>query len=152
MAEDGSTQSANIWPLPKFHFQVKWGDQEMSFQEVTGLDAQSEEIKYRVGNSPIYSVIKMPGLIKYSNVTMKKGIFKGDNKFWDWFSQIKQNTIKRIDITISLLDETSAPTMVWTLKNAWPTKISGYELKAEGNEVAVESIEIVHEGMTIANS
>lgn len=151
MAEDGSTQSANIWPLPKFHFMVKWGDQEMSFQEVTGLDAQSEEIKYRVGNSPVFSVIKMPGLIKYSNVTMKKGIFKGDNKFWEWFSQIKQNTIKRIDITISLLDETNASTMVWTLKNAWPTKISGYELKAEGNEVAVESIEIVHEGMTIAN-
>lgn len=152
MAEDGSTQSTNIWPLPKFHFSVKWGDQEMSFQEVTGLDAQSEEIKYRTGDSAVFSVIKMPGLIKYSNVTMKKGIFKGDNKFWDWFSQIKQNTIKRIDITISLLDETNAPAMVWTLKNAWPTKISGYELKAEGNEVAVESIEIVHEGMTIANS
>ena len=152
MAEDGSTQSASIWPMPKFHFQVKWGDQEMSFQEVTGLDAQSEEIKYRTGDSPIYSVIKMPGLIKYSNVTMKKGIFKGDNKFWDWFNQIKMNTIKRIDITISLLDEADAPAMTWTLKNAWPTKISGYELKAEGNEVAVESIEIVHEGMTISNS
>ncbi|SHK70171.1 phage tail protein [Fibrobacter sp. UWH6] len=151
MAEDGSTQSTNIWPLPKFHFSVKWGDQEMSFQEVTGLDAQSEEIKYRTGDSAVFSVIKMPGLIKYSNVTMKKGIFKGDNKFWDWFNQIKQNTIKRIDIVISLLDETSAPTMVWTLKNAWPTKISGYELKAEGNEVAVESIEIVHEGLTISN-
>ena len=94
----------------------------------------------------------MPGLIKYSNVTMKKGIFKGDNKFWEWFNQIKMNTIKRIDITISLLDETDAPAMTWTLKNAWPTKISGYELKAEGNEVAVESIEIVHEGMTISNS
>ena len=151
MAEDGSTQSASIWPMPKFHFQVKWGDQEMSFQEVTGLDAQSEEIKYRTGDSPIYSVIKMPGLIKYSNVTMKKGIFKGDNKFWDWFSQIKMNTIKRIDITISLLNEENNPAMTWTLKNAWPTKISGYELKAEGNEVAVESIEIVHEGMTITN-
>ena len=151
MAEDGSTQSANIWPMPKFHFRVMWGDQEMSFQEVTGLDAQSEEIKYRTGNSPIFSVIKMPGLIKYSNVTMKKGIFKGDNKFWDWFVQIKQNTIKRIDITISLLDETDNPAMVWKLKNAWPTKISGYELKAEGNEVAVESIEIVHEGLTIEN-
>ena len=152
MAEDGSTQHASVWPMPKFHFQVKWGDQEMSFQEVTGLDAQSEEIKYRVGNSKVYSVVKMPGLIKYSNVTMKKGIFKGDNKFWEWFNQIKQNTIKRIDITISLLDEADAPAMTWTLKNAWPTKISGYELKAEGNEVAVESIEIVHEGMTIANS
>ncbi|MBO7059500.1 phage tail protein [Fibrobacter sp.] len=152
MAEDGSTQHASVWPMPKFHFQVKWGDQEMSFQEVTGLDAQSEEIKYRVGNSKVYSVVKMPGLIKYSNVTMKKGIFKGDNKFWEWFNQIKQNTIKRIDITISLLDEADAPAMTWTLKNAWPTKISGYELKAEGNEVAVESIEIVHEGMTISNS
>ena len=151
MAEDGSTQHASVWPTPKFHFQVMWGDQEMSFQEVTGLDAQSEEIKYRVGNSKVYSVVKMPGLIKYSNVTMKKGIFKDDNKFYDWFSQVKQNTIKRTDITISLLDETDTPTMVWTLKNAWPTKISGYELKAEGNEVAVESIEIVHEGMTITN-
>lgn len=152
MAEDGSTQHASVWPMPKFHFQVKWGDQEMSFQEVTGLDAQSEEIKYRVGNSKVYSVVKMPGLIKYSNVTMKKGIFKGDNKFWEWFNQIKMNTIKRIDITISLLDEADAPAMTWTLKNAWPTKISGYELKTEGNEVAVESIEIVHEGMTISNS
>jgi len=152
MAEDGSTQSASIWPMPKFHFQVKWGDQEMSFQEVTGLDAQSQEIAYRTGDSPIYSSVKMPGLLKYNNVTMKKGIFKGDNKFWDWFNQIKMNTIKRIDITISLLDETNAPAMTWTLKNAWPTKISGYDLKADGNEVAVESIEIVHEGMTISNS
>ena len=150
MAEDGSTQHASIWPMPKFHFQVKWGDQEMSFQEVTGLDAQSEEIKYRAGNNPVFSVVKMPGLIKYSNVTMKKGIFKGDNKFWEWFKQIKQNTIQRIDITINLLDEENAPAMTWTLKNAWPTKISGYEFKAEGNEVAVESIEIVHEGMTIS--
>jgi conserved hypothetical phage tail region protein len=152
MAEDGSTQHASVWPMPKFHFQVKWGDQEMSFQEVTGLDAQSEEIKYRVGNSKEYSVVKMPGLIKYSNVTMKKGIFKGDNQFWDWFNQIKMNTIARKTITISLLDEAGSPAMTWTLKNAWPTKISGYELKAEGNEVAVESIEIVHEGMTISNS
>ena len=152
MAEDGSTQSASIWPMPKFHFQVKWGDQEMSFQEVTGLDAQSQESAYRTGDSPIYSSVKMPGLLKYNNVTMKKGIFKGDNKFWDWFNQIKMNTIKRIDITISLLDETNAPAMTWTLKNAWPTKISGYDLKADGNEVAVESIEIVHEGMTISNS
>lgn len=151
MTEDGSTQHANLWPMPKFHFSVEWDKQVMSFQEVTGLDAQSEEIKYRAGDSAVFSVVKMPGLIKYSNVTMKKGIFKGDNKFWEWFSQIKQNTIKRINITIKLLDETGNPAMVWTLKNAWPTKISGYELKAEGNEVAVESIEIVHEGMTIEN-
>ncbi len=150
MAEDGSTQSANIWPLPKFHFEVKWDSNVMSFQEVSGLDIQSEEIKYRAGDSKQFSVIKMPGMKKFGNVTMKKGVFKGDNKFWDWLNQIKLNTIKRVPITISLLDESSAPTMVWTLANAWPTKISSTDLKAEGNEVAIESIEIVHEGLTIA--
>jgi phage tail-like protein len=123
----------------------------MLFQEVSGLDVQSEEIKYRHGDSKNFSAIKMPGLKKVGNVTMKKGIFKADNKFWLWFNEIKMNTIKRVPITISLLDEAGAPTMVWTLANAWPTKITGTNLKAEGNEVAVESIEIVHEGLTIAN-
>lgn len=151
MADDGSKQSTSVWPMPKFYFQVKWDSQVMSFQEVTGLDIQSEEIKYRHGDSPEFSVIKMPGLKKVGNVTMKKGVFKGDNKFWDWFNQIKMNTIKRVPVTISLLDETGAPTMVWTLANAWPTKITGTDLKAEGNEVAIETIEIVHEGLTIAN-
>ena len=123
----------------------------MSFQEVSGLDIQSEEIKYRHGDSPEFSVIKMPGMKKVGNVTMKKGVFKSDNKFWDWFTQIKMNTIKRLPVTISLLDEGGNATMVWTLTNAWPTKITGTDLKSEGNEVAIETIEIVHEGLTIAN-
>jgi phage tail-like protein len=152
MADDGSSQSTTVWPMPKFYFQVKWDSQVMSFQEVSGLDIQSEEIKYRHGDSPEFSVIKMPGMKKVGNITMKKGIFKGDNKFWDWFKQIKMNTIKRLPVTISLLDETGKATMVWTLTNAWPTKITGTDLKSEGNEVAIESIEIAHEGLTIANS
>jgi phage tail-like protein len=152
MADDGSAQSKTVWPLPKFYFKVKWGDKDMSFQEVTGLNVQSDEIKYRAGDSKEFAVIKMPGLKKVGNVTMKKGIFKGDNEFWNWFNQIKMNTIKRVPVTISLLDEGGNPTMVWTLANAWPTKITGADLKAEGNEVAVESIEIVHEGLTIANA
>ena len=151
MADDGSAQSTTVWPMPKFYFQVKWDSQVMRFQEVSGLDIQSEEIKYRHGNSPVFSVIKMPGMKKYGNITMKKGVFKGDNKFWDWLNQIKLNTIKRVPVTISLLDEEGNDTMVWTLTNAWPTKISSTDLKSEGNEVAIESIEIVHEGLTIAN-
>jgi len=94
----------------------------------------------------------MPGLKKSGNVTMKKGVYKGDNKFWDWFNEIKMNTIKRVPVTISLLDEEGAPTMVWTLANAWPTKITGTDLKSDGNEVAIETIEIVHEGVTIENA
>jgi len=140
-----------VWPLPKFHFEVKWDANIMSFQEVSGLSVEAEPIEYRSGDSPEFSVIKMPGLQKAGNVTMKKGIFKADNKFWDWFNQIKMNTIARVPVTISLLDEAGEPTMVWTLANAWPTKIEGTDLKSDGNEVAVESIEIVHEGLTIDN-
>ncbi|WP_416762664.1 phage tail protein [Roseateles sp. So40a] len=152
MADDGSKQSTNVWPLPKFHFQVKWDSAVLSFEEVSGLDVEAQPIEYRHGDSPVFSPIKMPGLKKYGNVTMKKGVFKSDNKFWDWFNTIKMNTIKRLPVTISLLDEEGKPTMVWTLTNAWPTKITGTDLKAEGNEVAVETIEIAHEGLTIANA
>ncbi|BDD09405.1 phage tail protein [Fulvitalea axinellae] len=148
---DGSAQSA-VWPLPKFYFQVKWDDKELAFQEVSGLETETQEIEYRHGNSPVFSTIKMPGIAKQGRVTMKKGVFKSDNSFWDWYSQIKLNTIKRIPVTISLLDESGAPTMVWKLKNAWPAKISGTDLKSDGNEAAIETIEIVHEGITIENS
>ena len=152
---DGSAQSTDPkteWPIPKFHFQVKWDSAELSFSEVSGLDIEAQPIEYRAGNSPSFSAVKMPGLKKYGNVTMKKGVFKSDNKFWDWFNQIKMNTIKRVPVTISLLDESGAPTMVWTLANAWPTKITGTDLKSDGNEAAIESIEIAHEGLTIANA
>ena len=149
MPDDGATQSETIWPMPKFFFSVTWGGNAMSFQEVSGLDVQSEEIKYRHGDSKQFSVIKMPGMKKYGNVTMKKGVFKGDNKFWDWLKQIELNTIKRVPVVISLLAQDGAAIMVWTLTNAWPTKISSTDLKSEGNEVAIETIEIVHEGLTI---
>lgn len=151
MADDGTTQSTNVWPIPKFYFQVKWDSEVMSFQEVSGLDIEAEKIEYRHGDSPEFSKISMPGMKKSGNVTMKKGVYKSDNKFWDWFNQIKMNTVKRVPVTISLLDEAGAPTMVWTLANAWPTKITSTDLKADGNEVAIETIEIAHEGITIDN-
>jgi phage tail-like protein len=152
MADDGSAQSKTVWPMPKFYFQVNWESTVMSFQEVSGLDIESQPIEYRHGDSKEFSVIKMPGLKKFGSVTVKKGVFKADNKFWDWFNQIKMNTIKRVPVTISLLDEAGSPTMVWTLQNAWPTKITGTDLKSDGNEVAVETIEIAHEGLTITNT
>lgn len=151
MAEDGSAQSETIWPLPKFHFKVEWDGNAMSFQEVSGLDVEAQPIEYRHGDSPVFSTIAMPGMKKYGNVTLKKGVFVNDNRYWDWFSQIEMNVIKRVPVTISLLDETGSATMVWTLNNAWPTRISGTDLRSDGNEVAVETLEIAHEGITIAN-
>ncbi len=98
MADDGSVQSTSVWPLPKFYFSVKWGDQAMSFQEVSGLDTEAQIIEYRHGDNPVFSTIKMPGIVKTGNVTMKKGVFLNDNKFWVWYNQIKMNTIKRLAI------------------------------------------------------
>lgn len=149
MADDGAAQSTPVWPISKFYFQVKWDSEVMSFQEVSGLDVEAQPIEYRHGDRPEFSTLSMPGLKKSGNVTLKKGVFKSDNKFWDWFNQIKMNTVKRVPVTISLLDESGQPTMVWTLANAWPTKISGTHLKSDGNEVAIESLEIAHEGLTI---
>ena len=142
----------NVWPLPKFYFQVKLGDTEVAFQEVSGLDIEAQIIEYRHGNSKEFSTIKMPGIKKSGNITLKKGVFVKDNSFWDWFSQINMNVIERKTVVISLLDEEGNPTMVWTLNNAWPTKITGTDMKSDGNEVAVETIEVAHEGLTIANS
>ena len=149
MADDGSAQGSN-WPLPKFYFTVETDSlPEATFQECSGLDTEAQPIEYRHGNSPIFSTIKMPGLVKTSNVTLKKGIFVNDNKFYDWYAKIKMNIILREPVVISLLDETGAPKMVWTLSNAWPTKVTGTDLKSDGNEVAVETLELAHEGLKI---
>jgi phage tail-like protein len=138
------------WPLPKFFFTVTIGSFEIRAQEVSGLEAESQVIEYRHGDSPVFSAIKMPGLQKLGNVTVRKAVVTSGNGLWDWFGQIKMNTIKRQDVVVRLLDESGAPTMLWTLKNAWPTKITGTDLKSEGNEVAIETIELAHEGLEIA--
>ncbi|MCC5946173.1 MAG: phage tail protein [Bernardetiaceae bacterium] len=141
----------NVWPLPKFHFEVDWGSvaSGLGFQEVSGLDVEAQVIEYRHGNNPVFSTIKMPGLLKTGNVTMKKGVFVADNQFYDWFSQISMNTIERQEVVIKLLDESGAPTMVWTLKNAFPVKITGTDLKSDANEAAIETIEIAYEEIEI---
>ena len=141
-----------VWPLPKFYFSVSIDGNVMPFQEVSGLETETQVIEYRAGNSNTFSTIKMPGLKKFGNVILKKGVFAKDNALYDWYGNIKMNLIKRSAVTISLLDESGAPTMVWTLTNAWPTKVSGTDLKADGNEVAVESLELAHEGLVIKNS
>ena len=139
------------YPIPKFHFQVDWGGSKIGFTEVTGLDVETEVIEYRDGVSPEYSKRKMPGMQKYSNITLKRGTFASDNEYYKWWNTVKLNTIERRDITISLLNENHEPVVVWKVKNAWPSKIQSTDLKAEGNEVAIESMELVHEGLTIEN-
>ena len=146
------------YPLPKFHFQVDWGGTIIGFTEVTGLDVETEVIEYRHGASPEYHKTKQPGLTKYSNITLKRGTFKSDNEYYDWWKETKlfeegneTGSIYRRDITIKLLDETHQPIIVWKVKRAWPTKVQSTDLKADGNEIAIETIELVHEGLVIQN-
>ena len=139
------------YPLPVFHFTVQWGGTRIGFSEVSGLTQENQAIEYRDGSFPEYSSIKMPGLRKFSNVTLKRGIVKADNEFFRWLSTIQLNKVERRDVIVSLLDEQHAPVMVWKLQNAFPVKVEGPGLKASGNEVAIESIELAHEGLELQN-
>ena len=142
---------AAIYPIPKFHFRVEWGGTRIGFTEVTGLEVSTDVIEYRDGASPDYSKIKMPGMQKFGNITMKRGTFAHDNEYYNWWNTHALNTIERRDITISLLNESHEPVVVWKVKNAWPVKVQSTDLKGDGNEVAIETIEIAHEGLTIQN-
>lgn len=112
------------WPLPAFRFQVDFGDGLVAgFAEVGGLDAGTQAIEYRRSDSSVFSTVRMPGIAKYGNVTLKRGLFAGDRQFWDWYERVKMNEIARRPVIIRLLDEAGAPVMTWTLANAWPTKL-----------------------------
>ncbi len=146
------------YPLPKFHFQVDWGGTQIGFTEVSGLDVETEVIEYRHGAAKEYNKTKQPGLTKFSNITLKRGTFQSDNEFFEWWNETKlfqegnsPSSIYRRDVTIKLLNEEHEPIVVWKVKRAWPTKIQPTDLKADGNEVAIESMELVHEGLVIQN-
>jgi len=139
------------YPLPKFHFQCEWGGSRIGFTEVSGLDVETEVIEYREGASKEYNKLKMPGMQTYSNITMKRGTFQGDNDFYLWWNTVALNTVERRDLTISLLNESHEPIVVWKVKNAWAVKVQSTDLKGDSSEVAIETIEIAHEGLTIQN-
>jgi phage tail-like protein len=153
---DGSVQSTSgadsIWPLVRFQFKVTFANAaQISFQEVTGLSAEAQIIEYRAGDNPLHSTVKMPGIQKYTNVVLKKGMFKTDLELWNMFEAIKMNTFKRETITIHLLDESNGNLQGWVLNNAFPTKITLPDMKSDANETAVESLEIAYESISAAS-
>lgn len=140
---------AVAYPVSVFHFQVEWGGTRIGFTEVSGLSIELQTIDYREGSSLEYHVSKMPGIPQYSNITLKRGVFRSDNEFFNWLNTVKKNNIERRDLTISLLNEEHEPVMVWKVKEAFPCKVEGPTLNSTGNEVAIETIELAHEGLSI---
>ena len=118
---------------------------------VSGLTMEAEVVEYRGGADVQLSTRKQPGLTKFSNVTLKRGIAPAEagNGLFDWYNSIVAGAVIRRAVTVSLLNETRDPVMTWKIKEAWPVKIEGPGLKSTGTDVAIESVEFACEGIDI---
>lgn len=141
-------------PYARFNFQVviegvsdNGRPVRGGFTEVSGLDIEITPIEYRNGAEDI-TVRKLPGLKKFSNITLKRGVV-GDLAFFNWMKAALNGQVLRADGVIILLDESRQPVITYKFRRAWPCKWSGPQLNATTNEVAIESIEICHEGLDV---
>ncbi|MEO6683653.1 MAG: phage tail protein [Ginsengibacter sp.] len=138
------------YPLPVFHFKVSWNGQDIGFSDVSGLSQEIAPIEYRDGlMSAMTAPLKRPGLIKVNNLSLKRGITEKNNEFYTWFNNGGSPNVERRDILISLLNDEGEPVMVWSVLQAWPVKCEGPGLKATGTEVAIETLELAHEGIKV---
>jgi len=142
--------AAQDYPIPRFHFQVDWGGAKISFTEVTGLVMEREKIEYRHSDSKDFNKIAMPGMVKTNNFTLKRGKFEADFDYNAWLEEIAHDRAnKRRDVTIRLLNEKHDPVAAWTAARCFPVKVTMADLKSDANEIAVESIEVAHEGLKL---
>ncbi|WP_448699399.1 phage tail protein [Mucilaginibacter sp. AW1-3] len=141
------------WPGPYFMFMVDFGTAitDVPFQHVSGFDSETQPPEYRTHNTPQLATVKMPAMAGMGIVTLKRGIFVNNDIFGNWVAQIRMNTVPKTTVVIKLLNDAKAVTMQWTLNNARPVKITDTDMKAAGNEVAVETIEIAYEQLVISN-
>ncbi len=136
-------------PYLNFNFTVDIGvGDELGFSEVEGLAGEIEVIEYREGADRVNTARKLPGLAKYPNVMLKRGI-TGRTDLFEWWKSVRDGQVQRRNVTITLLDEQRQPVLRWLLRNAWPVKLEGPTLNATGNEVAIETLELAHEGLEI---
>jgi len=135
-------------PFRGFNFLVEIdGVTSASFSEVSGVAADGDTVEYREGTDAINSVRKLPGLRKFTNIVCKRGYTTNDD-LWRWYQRIYDGQDDRRDGTITLLNEERKAVMHWNFTKAWPNKILGPSLKATGNEVAIEEMELVHETLS----
>ena len=135
-------------PITNFQFKVEFGGENIRFQEVDLPESEIEIIEHREGSDVLSSVRKIPGLTKHTNLVLKRGLTNSLD-LYEWFRQTKQGIVERRDITVSILNEEKEPFVTWKLTNCWPTKYSGSTLKAKGNEVVIETLEIAVEDVNI---
>jgi phage tail-like protein len=133
-------------PYPNFNFAVDIGlGDTIGFSEVDLPAGEIEVIEYREGNEVEPRARKLPGLTKYANVTLKRGV-AGDLELFEWWQSIRDGQLLRRKVVITLLDEQRQPVQRWVLRDAWPAKLDYSTLNALGNEVVIETLELAHEG------
>jgi len=136
-------------PLRSFNFLLEIDGIPLgAFAEASGLTAEGDAVDYREGTDLQNSVRKLVGLRKYTNITLKRG-YTEDGSLWQWYANIAAGDPDRRNVTIVLMNEAHEPVLRWHAENAWVNKIEGPSFKASGNEVAMESVELVHEGLTM---
>jgi phage tail-like protein len=118
-----------------------------SFAEASGLEVEVSPIEYRTGSEDI-TVRKMPGLKKFANIVLKRGVI-GDLAFWNWIVEGMNGLVHRTEGSVVLLDENRREVMRWNFRRGWPYKWTGPGLNAKNNEIAMETLEICHEGLEI---
>ncbi|MTI85731.1 MAG: phage tail protein [Firmicutes bacterium] len=133
-------------PYRNFHFRVEIDDIDQGgFSEVSGIDASIDVIEYRNGNE-VTTPRKLPGLTKYGNITLKWGVVEATD-LWEWILDCVNGEIERKNIAIVALDESGDDAARWEVKSAWPTKYTAPDFNGTGSEVAIETLEIVHESL-----
>lgn len=139
---------AVAYPLPKYRYRVEIeGIGVAGFSEVTGYEASMEATEYREGNMKAPTPIKLAGIRKYGNITLKWGV-TANMDLYKWISGSFEGPIVRKTVSVILMDDESKDVAAWQIINAWPVKYTGTDFNATSSEVAVETLELAHEGMT----
>ena len=136
-------------PAAAFNFVVEIeGSTVAGFSECSGLSSETDVIEYREGNDRVLGVRKLPGLTRYAPVVLRRGITTS-RELWDWRQTVIDGQLTRHAVAITLLSESGVPVARWTVRDAWIARWEGPHLRARGTEVAIESIELVHEGIRL---
>jgi phage tail-like protein len=135
-------------PLRNFRFRLEIdGIQQAGFSEVSIAETTVDVIEYREGNEPAHAR-KLSGLTRYGNVTLKWGV-TDSLELWNWFAAITQGDVgaARRDLSLVVLDEAGDDKARFRITDAWPVKYRPSDLKACGNDVLIEIVELTNEGI-----
>jgi len=136
-------------PYRAFNFRIEFDNlTAASFSECSGLTADGDAVDYREGTDAENHVRKLTGLRKYSNITLKRG-YTQNAELWTWYANILNGVQDRRSGHIILMDEGHNDVLRWSVSNAFINKLEAPSFKASGNEVAIESCELVHEGLSL---